>query len=488
MAGTRSKPNRTGKFQAYFVDFTGKRKFFTGTHRKIETLKIAQRLEDEAKQIRLGYRPVPKSALKYRNKPFQEAAAEYLAWGRMQGGRRAGPWGKVHADKKERDLKLWQQTLGIETLSSLDGILPRVEAVLRELNDQGRAGRTLRNIADAITTFCNWCLARGYLLENPLAELGKINTTPISQRRALTLDEIRKLLEVAPEYRRSLYEVAILSGLRAGELASLTRDDLDIEQSGFKLDAAWTKNRRKGFQPLPRKLVKRLAEYADSGVVAGLYRRFFARFPSAEHALLYVPSHPARELDEDLAAAGIPKQTKDGKLDFAALRNCYVTLVAEAGANVKELQVLARHSTPNLTLNVYARARDERLAELAENIGESVLSESKCATGVHSKQVESIVISPKLLPEADLGQEKPTGGGGIRTPVPRCFKTSLYMLSRLIFAKGGFRLTERQTTGSRLSYSGIDLIPQARKTVGSSLLSDALTRPTGKIRQDGPPN
>ena len=100
----------------------------------------------------------------------------------------------------------------------------------------------------------------------------------------------------------------------------------------------------------------------------------------------------------------------------------------------------------------------------------------------------------KLFPHTPLGFEspyqgsKPSGGGGIRTPVPRCFKTSLYMLSRLIFAKGGFRLTERQTTGSRLSYSGIDLIPQARKTVGSSLLSDALTRPTGKVRQDGPPN
>ena len=87
-----------------------------------------------------------------------------------------------------------------------------------------------------------------------------------------------------------------------------------------------------------------------------------------------------------------------------------------------------------------------------------------------------------------LSRATQNGGGGIRTPVPRCFKTSLYMLSRFIFAKGGFRLTERQTTGYRLSYSGIDLIPQARKTVGSSLLSDALTRPTGKIRQDGPPN
>jgi len=418
MAGVRKKPKKSGKFQAWFFDFTGKRKFFTGTQRKSETLKIAQRLEDEHKQIRLGYKPVPKSAQKHRNKPFEEAAAEYVAWGRMQGGRRGGPWGKVHSDKKERHLKLWQETLGIATLGDLDGILPRVEAVLRELNEQGRAVRTIRNIADAITTFCNWCVVRGYLLENPLAELGKIDTTPVWERRALTIEEIRELLRVSPEYRRLLYQTAMLSGLRAGELQSLTRDHLDTAQCGLKLDGRWTKNRRKGFQPLPAKLVKRLAANAYTGFVTQLYKRFAPHFPFAEHALLYVPSHPARELDEDLAAARIPKQTKEGKLDFAALRNSYVTLAAEAGANVKELQTLARHRTPDLSLNVYAKTRDGRLSELAEKIGESVFFEQKCAKSVHSKQVESKDNERKLLTEKSLAKKKRKWRRGDSNPRP----------------------------------------------------------------------
>jgi hypothetical protein len=321
MASVRNKPNRNGKYQGNYFDYTGKRRFFVGTMRKAETLKMAQRLEDDHRQIRLGYRPVPKSAEKHRNKPFAEAAAEYVAWGRMQGGRRGGPWGKVHAAKKARHLQFWRETLGLETLGVLDGILPRVEAVLRELNEQGRAGRTIRNIVDAITTFCTWAIARRYLMENPLADLGKIDTTPGWERRALTLEEIRRLLNVAPEHRRMLYQAAMLSGLRAGELQALTRDHLDTQLCGLNLDAAWTKNRRKGFQPLPERLVQRLAAYADTGVVAQLYKRFFPCFPDAERALLYVPSHPARELDEDLEAAGIPKVTKDGKMDFAALRD-----------------------------------------------------------------------------------------------------------------------------------------------------------------------
>ena len=146
---------------------------------------------------------------------------------------------------------------------------------------------------------------------------------------------------------------------------------------------------------------------------------------------LYVPSHPAGELNEDLAA-GTAKETKDGKLDFAALRNSYVTLAAEAGANVKELQTLARHSTPALTMNVYARNRNGRLSELAEKIGETVLFETKCAKSAPSKLVESPEIEPNLLERKLLAGENESGGGGIRTPVPRCFKTSFYMLSRLI--------------------------------------------------------
>ncbi|UCD48516.1 MAG: hypothetical protein JSW27_13385 [Phycisphaerales bacterium] len=70
--------------------------------------------------------------------------------------------------------------------------------------------------------------------------------------------------------------------------------------------------------------------YGDSSMVLGLYQRFYSNFANAACALVYVPSHPARELDEDPKAAGIPKVTKDGKMDFAALRNSYATPAVQA--------------------------------------------------------------------------------------------------------------------------------------------------------------
>ncbi len=123
----------------------------------------------------------------------------------------------------------------------------------------------------------------------------------------------------------------------------------------------------------------------------------------------------------------------------------YVTLAAEAGANVKGLQTLARHSTSHLTMNVYAKDRNERLAELTEKIGESVLIDSECAKSVPSLSIEAEVAWLNLLPSNTLEQSEYNGGGGIRTPVPRCFKASVYMRSR------SFGISPHRAPNDRLS-------------------------------------
>ena len=39
---------------------------------------------------------------------------------------------------------------------------------------------------------------------------------------------------------------------------------------------------------------------------------------------------------------------------------------------MKEAQTLARHSDPRLTLNIYAKTRNERLTEIADKVGNSL--------------------------------------------------------------------------------------------------------------------
>jgi hypothetical protein len=88
--------------------------------------------------------------------------------------------------------------------------------------------------------------------------------------------------------------------------------------------------------------------------------------------MLYVGTDPAREFDEDLKAASILKHTDAGKRDFHACRVAYVSRMIDAGAILKEAQSLARHVTPELTVNGYARVSSERLADVAERVGDNL--------------------------------------------------------------------------------------------------------------------
>ena len=65
---------------------------------------MAEKLEADHRQIRLGYRPAPLSADKHRKRPFQEVMEEYLAWGKAQGGRGGRPWAPNHARNRRTDL------------------------------------------------------------------------------------------------------------------------------------------------------------------------------------------------------------------------------------------------------------------------------------------------------------------------------------------------------------------------------------------------
>jgi len=373
-SGVRRKPSSSGRYQGFFTDEHGKKRYFTGSTGKVETRQIARKLEDDCRQVRLGYREPRQSHFKYRDRLFVETTGEYLEWGKAQGGHKGRPWSIFHANRKKRDLEIWSGLLGLRVLADLDNLLPRVERAIQGLSKDGKAGKTIANSIESLRSFIAWCVKRHYLSADPLADLGKIDTTPRSRYRALTIDETYRLLKAAPEYLRLTYVVAMLTGLRASELRSLTQAHLDTVNMGLRLEAAWTKNREAGFQPLPARLIRQLQAFADSGVVPELYRQFYTNFVFPQNALLYVPSHPARELDKHLEASGIPKRTPEGKIAFHALRTSFVTFSYEAGASDLEAQRLARHSTPALTANVYGRTREPRLAEITQRMADRVLS------------------------------------------------------------------------------------------------------------------
>ncbi|MBI2503265.1 MAG: tyrosine-type recombinase/integrase [Candidatus Latescibacteria bacterium] len=421
MAGVRAKPNRRGRYQGWFMDASGKQRFFLGTRSKPDTLRMAERLEDERRQIRLGYRPAPLSADKHSKRPFAEVIEEYLAWGESQGGKGGGGWASVHARMRRTHLKgWWQERLGLATLADLDGMLPRVEKALRELQAQGKAGKTLANHAESLHALCLWAEQRGYLAADPLKGLAPFDTAPQTRRRALSAEEITRFLSTCNPSLRPLYETAFLSGLRAGELRRLTLDHLDRERCGLRLDAEWTKNRQPGFQPLPKSLVERLYAFAEAGEPDRLYAQAYAQHRKPGLApkgrLLYVPTHTHEAIAEDLKRAGISKWTPQGKVDFHALRVAFINLVIDSGATVKEAQTLARHSTADLTMNVYGRTRPERLAETVERVAEKLFSIPEHVPSMYKQAVGAETASATPFDTRELRLKNLVAVEGIEPP------------------------------------------------------------------------
>ncbi len=138
-------------------------------------------------------------------------------------------------------------------------------ACVQQYIKDGRAPKAAMNYAESLVSFFNWCVDMEYLHTNPLARFKRMVTTPVTKRRAMTPSEVKRILNVAPAYRRILYEVAFTTGLRARELRTLTMDDLDLERCGLIIKADRAKSRKGAFHQIPQRLAEDLYRFALSG-------------------------------------------------------------------------------------------------------------------------------------------------------------------------------------------------------------------------------
>jgi hypothetical protein len=93
----------------------------------------------------------------------------------------------------------------------------------------------------------------------------------------------------------------------------------------------------------------------------------------------------------------------------------YINFVIESCVSVKEAQALARHATPQLTMNVYGRVREERLSEAVEKVAKTILPDEERTIYVYRK---ALGIYEKAATPADNRELRPiklSGGGGNRT-------------------------------------------------------------------------
>ena len=245
----------------------------------------------------------------------------------------------------------------------------KVQAYLADRRRGGLSKRSSNFYLQTIKQFCRWLVADGRMPENPLEYLKGLNpkTDIRRERRALTLEEAHQLIEVTSKgpkdsgmtgkERAMLYVLALNTGLRASELASLTWASFDFDNVSptVRVLAAYSKHRRDDILPLRHDIAAKFEKWwIMSGEEAD--ETVFPQFDSTKGA---------RMLRRDLAVAGISYRDSAGRvIDFHALRHSFISNLNQSGASPKVAQSLARHSTISLTMDTYTHLGlfDERAA------------------------------------------------------------------------------------------------------------------------------
>ncbi len=332
-----------------FTDGDGKQRERKGCPDRRETEGMACSAEAEAAKIRAGFiDPKARAHKLHEARPLAGHLDDYRQAIIAKGGSPA--YASVTRNRAGRvlDLAGFRHVSDLRASKALDA--------LAKLRADGLGAETINHHVRAVKGFATWLWREGRARENHLAHLATKSPEADRRhrRRVLSPDEAARLIQAAergpiimrmtgPD-RARLYSLALGTGFRASELASLTPERFDLagEPPTATVAACYTKNGREAVQPLPPALAGRLAPW-------------IATLPAGRLIFDLTP-RTAEMMRVDLRAAGIDYETPSGKADFHSLRGAYISNLVRSGASVKTCQVLARHSDPGLTIGIYAKA------------------------------------------------------------------------------------------------------------------------------------
>ena len=285
----------------------------------------------------------------------------------------------------------------------------------------------------ALKGFARWMVRDGRATESPVAHLQGFNvkTDRRHDRRALSVAELRWLLQSAdgaPERfgmtgdaRSLLYRVAVETGLRAGELRSLTRASfaLDGDNPSITIAAAYAKNRRQDTLPLRRDTAKLLAKHLQGKMPVAA--AFAMPQPSRVVKMFRADLDSAREAWLQDAGSNAEGQKRaetrflsycDGAgrvADFHALRHTFISNLAGAGVHPKTAQTLARHSTITLTMDRYSHVYRNDLTAALDALPDLSQPAFYSYTSTGTDEVAAC-LSPPLSPVGDSRQSSVESG------------------------------------------------------------------------------
>jgi integrase len=298
--------------------------------------------------------------------PITQHVQDYLAYLENRG------FVPLHISAVRQRLAWILEQTKITRLSQLRPSL--VTSALATLRESGRADRTVSHFCTSLKAFSRWAWKDRRTRTVLLEDLERPRVISERRRDPLSPEQISKLISttragqqrrgLSGEDRAWLYTLASVTGLRRSELQSLTRVSFNLDSLPpvVTLPGRDTKNGCAATQPVPSGIVPELKTWLESKPEGTpLFKR-------DRNSTLMIRA--------DLKAAGI----EPSQYDFHGLRHAFVTQVVQGGASVRDAMTLARHHSPDLTLNRYSHSRLEDLSALVDKL--PILSHALPTCGV----------------------------------------------------------------------------------------------------------
>jgi len=316
---------------------------------------IARDLESKVRKIKAGVLdPREADALDAERIPITQHVADYIRNLEAKGA------SALHVENVRKRLDWFLEETKIARLSQLRPSL--ADSALKALRDSGRSDQTIKHYAVTWKSFSKWVWKDRRTRTDLLADLEPPRVVTTAKRSALTPDQAVRLIattrtsksrcRMTGEDRAWLYTLAMLTGLRRGELQSLTPESFSLDGSPavVSLPGRATKNSDDAMQPLPAHVVPSLRSWLSSKPAGR------SLWPPERNTALMVRT--------DLKAAGIAPEA----FDFHCLRHSYVSAIVQCGGSVKDSMELARHHDADLTFGRYAHTRLADLSQVVDRL------------------------------------------------------------------------------------------------------------------------
>lgn len=254
----------------------------------------------------------------------------------------------------------------------------RVQRMLDEIAAGGRAPQTVKNIRDALRSALGLAMRQERVLRNVagLADTPPANSPEV---QPLSLDEAQRFLDaLGGERLRSLYALAVGTGLRQSELIGLRWEDVDLDVRMLHVRRK-TYRRRYGLHtgrpksaksqrtiPIPDALVSELQGHR----LRQLEEQVASPVGWEDPGLLFANQRGGavggdylrRRLAVVLARADLPS------IHFHDLRHTAASMLHAMGCSMKEIQDTLGHADFSLTANTYTHLTAESRRGVADRM------------------------------------------------------------------------------------------------------------------------